>query len=70
MLGTILIVIGFLLWMANRFIPMAGRIKFILNAVVVIAGVFGLLNILGIFSQFPHHQPGGMNVIKLYVPRR
>ncbi len=49
----ILIIVGFLLWFANRFIPMAGSIKSILNAVVIIAVVLWLLNIFGIFSQFP-----------------
>jgi len=36
-----LIVVGILLWLVNRFIPMAGSIKSILNAVVVI-GVVGV----------------------------
>ncbi len=49
----ILIIVGFLLWFVNRFIPMAGSIKSILNAVVIIAVVLWLLNIFGIFSQFP-----------------
>jgi hypothetical protein len=34
-----LIVVGFLLWLVNRFIPMAGSIKSILNGVVVIGVV-------------------------------
>jgi uncharacterized membrane protein YkgB len=33
----VLIVVGVLLWLVNNFIPMAGSIKSILNAVVVIA---------------------------------
>jgi hypothetical protein len=33
---VVLIVVGVLLWMVNRFIPMQGTIKSILNAVVVI----------------------------------
>ncbi len=49
----ILIIVGFLLWLVNRFIPMAGSIKSILNAVVIIVVVLWLLNIFGIFSQFP-----------------
>ncbi len=48
----ILIIVGFLLWLVNRFIPMAGSIKSILNAVVIIVVVLWLLNIFGIFSQF------------------
>jgi len=34
-----LIVVGVLLWLVNTYIPMAGSIKSILNAVVVIAVV-------------------------------
>lgn len=37
--GTILIVVGFLLWLVNRYIPTAGSIKTILNSVVVIVVV-------------------------------
>jgi thiol:disulfide interchange protein len=42
-----LIVVGVLLWLVNRFIPMASSIKSILNAVVVIAVVVWLLNVFG-----------------------
>jgi hypothetical protein len=47
----VLIVVGVLLWLVNRFIPMAGSIKSILNAVVVIAVVLWLLNIFGLLSS-------------------
>jgi hypothetical protein len=47
----ILIVVGVLLWLVNRFIPMAGSIKSILNAVVVIAVVLWLLDIFGLFHS-------------------
>ena len=43
-----LIVVGILLWLVNRFIPMARSIKSILNAVVVIVVVFWLLNVFGL----------------------
>jgi len=43
-----LIVVGVLLWLVNRLIPMAGSIKSILNAVVVIAVVVWLLNVFGL----------------------
>jgi hypothetical protein len=46
-----LIVVGVLLWLVNRFIPMAGSIKSILNAVVVIAVVLWLLNIFGLMQS-------------------
>jgi len=48
-------VVGLLLWLVNRYIPMQGQIKGILNGVVVIAVILWLLNIFGLFeyiSQF------------------
>ena len=47
----VLIVVGVLLWLINRFVPMAGSIKSILNAVVVIAVVLWLLNVFGLLSS-------------------
>ena len=44
----VLIVVGVLLWLVNRFIPMQGSIKSILNAVVVIAVVLWLLQAFGL----------------------
>ncbi|MFI5096725.1 MAG: Thivi_2564 family membrane protein [Candidatus Acidiferrales bacterium] len=46
-----LIVVGVLLWLVNRFIPMANSIKSILNAVVIIAVVLWLLNVFGLFHS-------------------
>ena len=43
-----LIVVGVLLWLVNTFIPMAGSIKALLNAVVIIVVVVWLLNIFGL----------------------
>jgi len=45
---VVLIVVGVLLWLVNRFVPMQGTIKSILNAVVVIVVVVWLLNIFGL----------------------
>jgi len=47
----VLIVVGVLLWLVNRFIPMQGTIKSILNGVVVIAVVLWLLNIFVLFHS-------------------
>jgi hypothetical protein len=44
----VLIVVMFLLWLVNRFIPMQSFIKSILNDVVVIAVVLWLLNVFGL----------------------
>jgi len=46
-----LIVGGVLLWLVNRFIPMAGSIKSILNALVVICVVVWLLNAFGLLHS-------------------
>ena len=46
-----LIVVGVLLWLVNRFIPMQGTIKSILNGVVVIVVVLWLLNVFGLFNS-------------------
>jgi hypothetical protein len=48
----VLIVVGVLMWLINRFIPMQGTIKSILNGVVVIAVVLWLLNVFGLFRSF------------------
>lgn len=47
----VLIVVGVLLWLVNRFIPMAASIKSILNAVVVIGVVLWLMNAFGLFHS-------------------
>ena len=54
----VLIVVGVLLWLVNRFIPMQGTIKSILNAVVVIGLVLWILNVFGLFHSFSHIRIG------------
>jgi 1-acyl-sn-glycerol-3-phosphate acyltransferase len=46
-----LIVIGVLLWLVNTYIPMDGKIKSILNAVVVICVVVWLLFAFGVLNH-------------------
>jgi hypothetical protein len=55
---VVLIVVGVILWLINRFIPMQVTIKSILNGVVVIAVVLWLLNVFGLFSSFSHIRVG------------
>jgi hypothetical protein len=45
-----LIVVGVLLWLVNTYIPMDGKIKKILNAVVVICVVVWLLYAFGVLG--------------------
>ena len=54
----VLIVVGVLLWLVNRFVPMANSIKSILNSVVVIAVVLWLLNVFGLFHTLSRIRVG------------
>jgi hypothetical protein len=54
----VLIVVGVLLWLVNRFIPMQSTIKSILNGVVVIAVVLWLLNVFGLFHNISNIHVG------------
>ena len=46
-----LIVAGVLLWLVNSYIPMDGKIKKILNVVVVICVVVWLLSVFGVLGE-------------------
>jgi hypothetical protein len=46
-----LIIVGVLLWLINTYIPMDGKIKQILNVVVVICVVVWLLYAFGIINH-------------------
>ncbi len=45
-----LVVVGVVLGLVNRYLPMDGRIKSILNAVIVVAVVLWLLNGFGFLT--------------------
>ena len=47
----VLVMVGILLWLVNRLIPMQASIKSILNGVVVVAVVLWLLNVFGLFHS-------------------
>jgi len=51
---VVLIVVGVVLWLINRYIPMAASIKSILNAVVVIFVIVWLLKVFGLWSYVMH----------------
>jgi VIT1/CCC1 family predicted Fe2+/Mn2+ transporter len=59
---VVLIIVGVLLYLVNSVIPMDGKIKLILNVVVVIAVLLWLLNAFGLLS--------GVNVGPLNRPLR
>jgi hypothetical protein len=65
----VLIVVGVLLWLVNRFIPMQATIKSILNGVVVIGVVLWLLNVFGLFHSLPQIRIG-KGLGKRNEPRR
>jgi hypothetical protein len=46
----VLVIVGVVLWVINRFIPMAASIKTILNIVVILAVVVWLLSVFGIVT--------------------
>ena len=53
-----LMVVGVLLYLVNRYIPMASSIKSILNAVVVIAGVVWVLPAVGLWGGVSNFRVG------------
>lgn len=50
----VLVAVGVVLWLINRYIPMQGTIKNILNAVVVIITVIWLLKVFGVWDNLTH----------------
>lgn len=50
-LVIILVIVGVVLWLINRYIPMASSIKKILNLVVIIVVVLWLLSVFGVIGS-------------------
>jgi hypothetical protein len=46
-----LIVVGVVLWLVNTYIPMDGKIKKVLNIVVMVVVVLWLLNVFGVWGH-------------------
>jgi chromate transport protein ChrA len=53
-----IVAVGLLLWLVNRFIPMQGQVKSILNGVVVIVLVLWIANLYGLFSHLSQFRVG------------
>jgi len=51
-----LIIVGLGLWLINRFIPMAGSIKTILNVVVVVAVCVCVLQVTGLWGPLSSYK--------------
>ena len=56
---VVLIVVGVILWLINNYLPMDGKIKSILNAVVVIVVVLWLIQIFGLLTSLRAIHVGG-----------
>jgi hypothetical protein len=56
MILVTLVIIGFVLWLINSFVPMAAPIKSTLNGLVIILVILWLLQVFGIvhLSMFDH----------------
>jgi hypothetical protein len=46
-----LVVVGVILWLVNTYIPMDGKIKKVLNIVVMVVVVLWLLNVFGVWGH-------------------
>jgi hypothetical protein len=53
-----LVVVGLILWLINNYLPMDGKIKQILNIVVVIAVILWLLSVFGLIAPLTSIQIG------------
>jgi hypothetical protein len=53
-----LVIVGVLLWLVNNYVPMDGKIKNILNIVVVIAVVLWLLSAFGLLAPLSSYRVG------------
>jgi hypothetical protein len=49
-IAVVLIITGVFLWLVNNYIPMDGKIRRILNIVVVIVVIVWLLKVFGLFN--------------------
>ena len=53
-----IVAVGVVLWLVNRFIPMQGTVKSILNGLVVILLVLWLGNLFGLFQHLSNLRVG------------
>ena len=55
---VVIAIVGLLLWLVNRYIPMQGQIKGILNGVVVIVLIIWLLKVFGFLTTIMQFRAG------------
>lgn len=63
-LVLVLVVVGVILWVINRYIPMQSTIKNILNVVVVIVVIIWILNVFGLIGNLSHDSYREMKNLK------
>ena len=56
-----LVVVGFILWLVNTYIPMNRKIKKVLNVVVIIVVILWLLDVFGIIGYLSTMHIGNMH---------
>lgn len=54
----VIIAVGVLLWLVNRFVPMQSTVRSVLNAVVVILLIVWLLDVFGLLDVLESTQVG------------
>jgi hypothetical protein len=54
----VIALVGLLLWLVNRYIPMQGQVKGILNGVVVIVLIVWLLKVFGFLTTIMQFRAG------------
>jgi hypothetical protein len=54
----VLVVVGVVLWVINKYIPMQSTIKKLLNVVVVVVVILWLLNVFGLLSSITNSVNG------------
>ncbi len=62
---AVLIIVGFLLWLVNTYIPMAGPIKTLINLIVIIMVVIWLLQVFGLMGPIQGVLDNLNNSVKL-----
>ena len=55
---VVIAIVGLLLWLVNRYIPMQGQVKGILNGVVVIVLIVWLLKVFGFLTTIMQFRAG------------
>jgi hypothetical protein len=53
-----IVAVGLVLWLVNRFVPMQGQIKSILNGLVVIVLILWIANLYGVLDHLKHFRVG------------